>query len=101
MKEAELNFKIAMKAKEHKSKKAEKKKERETQKTIKSIERNIKRSARHGYFDTIKIIEPYIDGNRIKEYFFNRGYIASVDYFGCGKWEIKISWGTPEKEVEK
>lgn len=100
MKEAELNFKIAMKAKERRSKKVAKKIERETQKTIKFIERNIKRSARHGYFDTIKVVEPYIDMNRIKEYFFNKGYITNRDYFGCGKWEIQISWGTPDGKGE-
>lgn len=96
MKEAELNFKIAMKAKERKSKKVAKKIEQETQKIIKHTERNIKRSARHGYFDTIIFVKPHINGNRIKEYFYNKGYLVSKEYFGGVERTVKISWGVSD-----
>lgn len=98
MKEAELNFKIALKARERITIRNLMAIARETRKTIRRAERNIKYAVKHGQFGTSVRVTPLTAGAKVKEYLFKKGYITKegVPSINEKDWFLDISWGVPD-----
>ena len=102
MKEAELNFKIALKARERIKIRNSRLIARETRKTIRRAERKIKNAVKHGRFDTCVRVTPLTAGAKVKEYLFGKGYITreGASSINGKDWFLEISWGTPDEKGE-
>ena len=95
MKEAELNFKATLKAKERITIRNLRAIASETKKTIRRAERNIKNAVKRGQFGTCVRVTPLTAGAKVKEYLFKKGYITREGAPSINEkdWFLDISWG--------